>query len=319
MATEVAAPATRMDLTPEMEQQQQQRNLGHRRTMSQPVGNPLLGATADGGMLAQWDGASVVRPSVGIIARVHSAQPQEGWPMRGLAVDAAPRPSRPTAPLAPPEVAGGAGVHGSTSPTSSAVRSSEVRVLATTPLHLSRPPSISELSLHVCSHAGDAVLHAGFEGSMDIKPALGKKGGPPPTAALAALVAGDPLVGPDAAQAALLDPKRAKRILANRCVFPALAPLAPVAHWLASQHGWAEAGDMGRMTGNQQRGTRSVNCGTSPNWSGAWLYYNRRQAPCRINTKRCTRPSASWGKSAPRSPPSSSAPRRSVIWPFRSA
>lgn len=134
MATEVAAPATRMDLTPEMEQQQQQRNLGHRRTMSQPVGNPLLGATADGGMLAQWDGASV-----------HFADEQ---------------------------------------------RSAELR--------------------------GDAVLHAGFEGSMDIKPALGKKGGPPPTAALAALVAGDPLVGPDAAQAALLDPKRAKRILANR-------------------------------------------------------------------------------------------------------
>uniref|UniRef100_A0A7S0MQN8 BZIP domain-containing protein n=1 Tax=Pyramimonas obovata TaxID=1411642 RepID=A0A7S0MQN8_9CHLO len=39
---------------------------------------------------------------------------------------------------------------------------------------------------------------------------------PPATAALAALVAGAPLVGPDAAQAALLDPKRAKRILANR-------------------------------------------------------------------------------------------------------
>eukprot|EP00241_Pyramimonas_parkeae_P011048 CAMPEP_0114225898 /NCGR_PEP_ID=MMETSP0058-20121206/936_1 /TAXON_ID=36894 /ORGANISM="Pyramimonas parkeae, CCMP726" /LENGTH=244 /DNA_ID=CAMNT_0001336571 /DNA_START=335 /DNA_END=1069 /DNA_ORIENTATION=+ len=39
---------------------------------------------------------------------------------------------------------------------------------------------------------------------------------PPPTSALAALVAGDPLVGPEAAQAALLDPKRAKRILANR-------------------------------------------------------------------------------------------------------
>ncbi|KAK3269472.1 hypothetical protein CYMTET_22090 [Cymbomonas tetramitiformis] len=39
---------------------------------------------------------------------------------------------------------------------------------------------------------------------------------PPATAALAAIVAGAPLVGPDAAQAALLDPKRAKRILANR-------------------------------------------------------------------------------------------------------
>mmetsp|Transcript_17454 Transcript_17454/g.24115 ORF Transcript_17454/g.24115 Transcript_17454/m.24115 type:complete len:230 (+) Transcript_17454:201-890(+) len=39
---------------------------------------------------------------------------------------------------------------------------------------------------------------------------------PPPTAALAALVAGVPVMGPDAAQAALLDPKRAKRILANR-------------------------------------------------------------------------------------------------------
>lgn len=39
---------------------------------------------------------------------------------------------------------------------------------------------------------------------------------PPATAALAAIVAGAPLAGPDAAQAALLDPKRAKRILANR-------------------------------------------------------------------------------------------------------
>mmetsp|Transcript_39332 Transcript_39332/g.47662 ORF Transcript_39332/g.47662 Transcript_39332/m.47662 type:complete len:255 (-) Transcript_39332:581-1345(-) len=39
---------------------------------------------------------------------------------------------------------------------------------------------------------------------------------PPATAALAALVAGAPYVGPDAASAALLDPKRAKRILANR-------------------------------------------------------------------------------------------------------
>lgn len=48
-----------------------------------------------------------------------------------------------------------------------------------------------------------------------MKSGHGRKNGVPNTA-LAALVAGLPILGPEAAQAAMLDPKKAKRILANR-------------------------------------------------------------------------------------------------------
>ena len=142
---------------------EQQKQIGHRRSVSQPIGNPLLGATADGGMLAQWDHHSGAQASDGDDVKPNVAAELE------LGGDAC-----------------GGG------------RSAE-----------------------------DGGGSGGVSGGLDVKAAEGggggggaKKGGlrPPPTAALAALVAGDPLVGPDAAQAALLDPKRAKRILANRYV-----------------------------------------------------------------------------------------------------
>jgi hypothetical protein len=141
---------------------EQQKQIGHRRSVSQPTGNPLLGATADGGLLAQWDYSYLY----------------DG--------DAKPNV------VAEPLIRGDTGSAGGE------------------------------------RHAGGGGT-AGVSGNSDMKAAAegggggsggARKGGlrPPPTAALAALVAGDPLVGPDAAQAALLDPKRAKRILANRYV-----------------------------------------------------------------------------------------------------